>query len=160
MVRRAGAKTESTFPIRVDTVCIYQREFKERSAQIKQMWKIFAYARTVRVWLDIDGPISFPTRLANFHSSEDLEEDPDLLKMFESIVWNPCWERVWIRQEIEDAQEFMLHCRSLVIPHNLIVRFFNKLSSVRHGSRATLAGEKNGVIEADPPNSSSLLPHI
>lgn len=110
-----------------DAVCINQRDFEERNAQVKMMWRIYAGAETVRSWIDVEIPDPVLEKLMNITSVESLGEDPNFWEPIATIVEDPYWSRVWVQQEVAYAKDQVIQCRNMPLPHAGFVWFFEVL---------------------------------
>lgn len=119
----------------IDSICINQRDEKERGAQIVLMNRIFASANETRVWL---GPTSQDSALAvdflqwmstkpyshMFEGSvkEALAADGRSFAQewlaTNKLLKRPWWTRVWTVQEFAVARRVRLHCGDKSISRN------------------------------------------
>ncbi|EXL64740.1 hypothetical protein FOPG_19004 [Fusarium oxysporum f. sp. conglutinans race 2 54008] len=112
----------------VDAVCINQNDNNERSRQVAVMKRIYAKARTVRVWIDVnlspdDGAVRKLLSLSSRSTMDDLGNDPvfwePLIPLFQSLYW----DRLWIQQELLFAKRLEFHCHGVNIPGDNLMKF-------------------------------------
>ncbi|KAI0193851.1 heterokaryon incompatibility protein-domain-containing protein [Astrocystis sublimbata] len=128
----------------VDSVCIDQRNYKERGHQVQMMSRIYTRAKSVCVWLGIEDEDSHMA--INFIKDEILE-----LKNFDTICsdkkyaqkWKSLmmlmqrswFSRRWMIQEISLAQTAIIHCGPSTINWNdfaVAVELFVEVENATH----------------------------
>ncbi|QKD57099.2 uncharacterized protein FOBCDRAFT_139600 [Fusarium oxysporum Fo47] len=96
--------------------------------QVAVMKRIYAKARTVRVWIDVnlspdDGAVRKLLSLSSRSTMDDLGNDPvfwePLIPLFQSLYW----DRLWIQQELLFAKRLEFHCHGVNIPGNNLMKF-------------------------------------
>lgn len=110
----------------IDSICINQKDFLERSAQVKLMAQIYRRAERTIVWLgpaseDSDNAIEFLHLLRrNKFRLEDI--DGDMMQemrsisvrprwtALENLLVRPWWKRVWTVQELTIARTATFFC--------------------------------------------------
>jgi Heterokaryon incompatibility protein (HET) len=136
-----------TLLIWVDTFCINQEDFNERSEQVKLMRDIYNKATRTLVWLGAAGAESDlamevlekletePSPRDYFLSMLQLHRADALFEPLEGLLKRPYWRRLWIIQEVICSADVILYCgeHSVTYPtlKNLIETFtdeFQKLT--------------------------------
>ncbi|KAH7305457.1 heterokaryon incompatibility protein-domain-containing protein [Stachybotrys elegans] len=128
----------------IDAICINQSDHRERSKQVARMGQIYALADRVVVWLgpaskDSDAALGFIERMARMLASPDKSEtsikaaseashwadasDAHVLEYTEwewrsvlSLLRRSWFERLWVRQEIQQSRHAILLCGKTSLP--------------------------------------------
>lgn len=118
----------------IDSICIDQRNTRERNMQIQKMGIIYRQAQCVRMWVgeetansDLIVPLirlwrSKQSRLSTESSGLTTKTpvqimegplcDPHSLSAVGDLLYRPYWTRVWVFQEISLASNRIVHCGS------------------------------------------------
>lgn len=128
--------TQAPLRICIDAICINQSDVKERNAQVSVMQTIYSNASLVRIWIyepNLDASSEQVKRLQQFDELLDATETKESRRsvMASLTYWqpvlpifeNPYWHRVWMQQEVLNAQMLKLHCMDIVVSHIALVRF-------------------------------------
>ncbi|KAH6615385.1 heterokaryon incompatibility protein-domain-containing protein [Boeremia exigua] len=86
-------------PLWIDAICIDQSCIVERGHQVQRMGTIYSNAQEVFVWLGSQGKLvdAFHNWLRMAHSREC---PAHLRQQWDTVRFNPYWQRAWIKQEI------------------------------------------------------------
>jgi hypothetical protein len=168
----------------VDAICINQMDEQERNAQVAKMRGIYAKANTVRVWLGLDsdrGDLAF-SLLHDIHKLRHNEEAIlnilgsaerfESLQGLSALFSRDYWRRVWVIQEVNVAQNIVVHCGPHVMQWSdmieiqgfLCERFRTYLEdlSIKHLDLMDLVqsllfrGPQSLLADRDPQNSRNL----
>jgi hypothetical protein len=115
----------------VDAICINQDDIHEREQQVAMMRMVYSKAQHVRIWINEpdfveDDPAVAALckfRLGSDPDSRLGEEDAYFWSPVLSLFMNEYWSRLWIQQEVLNAQELVLHCKSDIVPGEAVAHF-------------------------------------
>jgi len=84
----------------IDSICINQKDVKERSEQVSLMRKIYSNAATVRVWLDLEVNPADPAynKLWFLQTIGDsgVGDEPEIWNSIAHIFLDLYWYRLWV----------------------------------------------------------------
>ncbi|KAL4941899.1 hypothetical protein BDV06DRAFT_212249 [Aspergillus oleicola] len=108
----------------VDALCINQEDKNEKSAQVREMFRIYSGAREVCVWLglekdDSNRAISFIRDRFQDDDSDSIMNDGKFARdwaALSKLMRRPWFSRRWIIQEIALARSATLYCGQESIP--------------------------------------------
>jgi Heterokaryon incompatibility protein (HET) len=121
----------------IDAICINQEDTIERNEQVQLMKKIYHSAQAVRVWLDLDVDPNTPVfvNLAALNSESthmDLGLQPDFWDPICTIFHNEYWGRIWIQQEVTNARELKIQCRTVLLKTSCLFHFLRLLHATQY----------------------------
>ena len=138
----------------VDAICINQEDIEERNLQVRQMFDIYKYALRVLLWLgegDQDSdramtlmnkyPVLFPREQAGsgvverYAAFQGMQFQGNWQALEQGFFTRPCWNRIWIVQEVAVAKEVIVVCGSYTIPWYVLssyVKHSNEKSPQSH----------------------------
>jgi hypothetical protein len=135
----------------IDAICINQRDIEERNVQVSIMQQIYATAAEVIVWLGREAEqsrlamdyiaqqkkIIHPAKLSGGYRSHRQqiasqkfwkdEEGKALL----ALCQRPYWRRIWIVQEIMNAERIVVFCGPHEVQWEDFSKVFEQLKSIR-----------------------------
>ncbi len=121
---------DQSIPFWVDAICINQIDLAERAQQVSIMRQIYRKANVVDIWInepsiDEDEEAITALTICAEHNPlvEHLGQDPDFWKPVIPLFRNPYWSRVWIQQEVVNAQYISLYCGKIWINHWSLINF-------------------------------------
>ena len=105
----------------IDAICINQGDVLERNQQVQLMRRIYANAKLVRIWLDVEidptcAPMLQLQNLNDQSTEKDLGDDPSFWEPLCAVFKDHYWMRVWIQQEISNAMSLVIQCRRVLLP--------------------------------------------
>jgi hypothetical protein len=134
---RDGSEFHSNYGLWADAICINQKDYEERSRQVRKMREIYGKAWTVIAWLgeeasQSDKAFQLLQKLCQFHNTQrnsfdlatQLSENPGYLGdgcwyALMQLMERPYWYRLWIIQEIVmGASAMVLRCGTSSIDWN------------------------------------------
>lgn len=131
----------------IDALCINQKDIPERNQQVQLMRKIYRCARQVRIWLDLEIKETDPAYQELLTFDFGSEKDPNSLislKIESDLIeygprfWKPIcdiarleyFNRVWVQQEMSNAQRLSVQCRRTPIPTARLINFVHAWSRI------------------------------
>jgi hypothetical protein len=124
------------------SICIDQKNFKERNEQVPRMNKIYGQAKSVCIWIgeaDDTSSLAFEfirKKVLNLWEFDDLCKDPGMSSRWDALwrlMQRPWFSRRWVVQEIALANEGRLHCGKDPIDwHEFAVSLFVEVESGTH----------------------------
>lgn len=115
----------------VDAICINQDDIHEREQQVAMMRMVYSKAQHVRIWINEPDFVEDDPAVAALCKFR-LGSDPDSgLNTEDAYFWSPVlslftnqyWNRLWIQQEVLNAQHLALHCKNVVVPGQAVAHF-------------------------------------
>ncbi|KAF2034251.1 hypothetical protein EK21DRAFT_97703 [Setomelanomma holmii] len=125
-----NCKEPEPLKIWIDAICINQDDSVERGHQVAMMRLVYSKARCVRIWInepEVDKNSIAVAALHGFHlaSKPDygLGIDPGFWAPVLPIFFNNYWSRIWIQQEVLNAQKLIMQCKGIIVPGGSIAHF-------------------------------------
>ncbi|RYN92048.1 hypothetical protein AA0119_g10272 [Alternaria tenuissima] len=136
----------------IDAVCINQKDDKERGRQVAMMRSVYNKADCVRIWInapDLEEESKAVAALKSFElgaeglnfnlGAEELNfglgDDIKFWEPVKPIFKNEYWNRLWIQQEVMNAQRLVLHCMNIAV---LGTNFFQFRKAIEYLTHAAL----------------------
>lgn len=116
-------------------MCINQEDIKERNHQVIQMGRIYHSAQRVVAWL---GPIEDPAAIGAIKGQAKLPSK-DARRVADFLSTQDYWGRLWIIQELLEAQDIFVKFGKEDIPWNDLCYFFEQQYLQRNEIRKTIA---------------------
>ncbi|KAB2098699.1 hypothetical protein AG0111_0g12998 [Alternaria gaisen] len=144
----------------IDAVCVNQEDEKERGHQVAMMRLVYSTADCVRIWINVPNLEEESEAVAEFKSFELGTEESrfglgDDLKFWEPlkpIFHNKYWDRLWIQQEVVNAQRLILHCMNVTV---LGTNFWHFRRAMDQMGNASFTKSDENDIEVDYNKTAS-----
>ncbi|KAF2874347.1 heterokaryon incompatibility protein-domain-containing protein [Massariosphaeria phaeospora] len=159
---KALRRRKSPVLVWADYISINQDDNEEKKWQVQRMADIYAQAESVAIWL---GPESDESHLAMhlLGTVADYEDSPnDVADIIKSLQWEDCieatvslferdyWKRLWVVQEVFNAQKKQVYCGPSIIDWSVFEVASNAFDRQRyhldrHYSGGTRSGNRYNV---------------